>query len=411
MSCPRSAADKLQLLTQLIRCETTVRPCLNRILSAVVPRHVAIKERETATAPFKALADELDLFLGRHFSKFLAAALEMSYMCGFVVFVIRRHRLQEKEGSFKETPIPVILPIGAFTWAVRPVVGTASGSRRKRRCPQHALYYYDVTPSHPAVRAEDLHVYSHADPGPTAELLPSPLDGLLADYAQLRNFEALARRIDDWNSTKHITTSEKVDAPRDQTTDGISLLDDFRRYIMSGQHTGISSNYMVMSGAEGAAPREDPSNVANSWINDFAFAGDKGNSTCVHLMPPNTAISELGALEFKHDPQQVYSRFQTNVMAFFEMTPFADIGGHNTAVLACELELRGMRRASTDCAALLEHVYAATFDVEPSNVLVALPRPALPESLQGKQPQGKPPPGKPPGKPPGTPPAAPRKSA
>ena len=108
-------------------------------------------------------------------------------------------------------------------------------------------------------------------------------------------------------------------------------------------------------------------------------------------MPPNTAISELGALEFKHDPQQVYSRFQTNVMAFFEMTPFADIGGHNTAVLACELELRGMRRASTDCAALLEHVYAATFDVEPSNVLVALPRPALPESLQGKQPQGKPP--------------------
>jgi hypothetical protein len=83
---------------------------------------VAIKERETAAAPFKALADELDLFLGRHFSKFLAAALEMSYMCGFVVFVIRRHRLQEKEGSFKETPIPVILPIGAFTWAVRPLI-------------------------------------------------------------------------------------------------------------------------------------------------------------------------------------------------------------------------------------------------------------------------------------------------
>lgn len=405
MSCPRTAADKLQLLTQLIRCETTVRPCLNRILSAVVPRHVAIKERETAAAPFKALADELDLFLGRHFAKFLAAALEMSYMCGFVVFVIRRHRLQDKE-----TAIPVILPIGAFTWAVRPVVRDANASRRKRRCPQHALYYYDVTPSHPAVRAEDLHVYSHADPGPTAELLPSPLDGLLADYAQLRNFEALARRIDDWNSTKHITTSEKVDAPRDQTTDGISLLDDFRRYIMSGQHTGISSNYMVMSGAEGAAPREDPSNVANSWINDFAFAGDKGNATCVHLMPPNTAISELGALEFKHDPQQVYSRFQTNVMAFFEMTPFADIGGHNTAVLACELELRGLRRASTDCAALLEHVYAATFDVEPSNVLVALPRPALPESLQSKQPQGTPP-GKPPaGAPEGAKPA-PRKSA
>ena len=104
-------------------------------------------------------------------------------------------------------------------------------------------------------------------------------------------------------------------------------------------------------------------------------------------MPPNTAISELGALEFKHDPQQVYSRFQTNVMAFFEMTPFADIGGHNTAVLACELELSGMRRASTDCAALLEHVYAATFDVEPSNVLVALPRPGSPSRSRASSPR------------------------
>ena len=39
-------------------------------------------------------------------------------------------------------------------------------------------------------------------------------------------------------------------------------------------------------------------------------------------------------------------------------------------------ELRGMRRVSALCATMLEHVYAATFEVEAADVRVALPRPA-----------------------------------
>ena len=385
-------AEKLGRLLELVRSNGVVRPCLSRVASYVVPRHVGIRERAgsgPSGAPaaggggFCALAEELDAFLGAHFARFLAGALEMMYACGFVVFVVRRRELRGKV-----VPVPVLLPLGAFTWRVQAAgAGGGAGARgsaggagggRKRRGGEEGLFYYEVTPTHPGVRAEELWVYSAADAAPAAEAMPSPLDGVLAEWGHVQAFDALARRTDEWNATKHVTTSEKVDAPRDQTTDGISLLDDFRRYIMSGQHTGISSNYMMMSGPEGAAARDDPSNAANSWIEDFSFGAAKGVATCVHLMPPNTTVGELGALELKHDREQVHARFEKRVLAFFELTEIAGLGGQHTAALACENELRGMRRVSALCATMLEHVYAATFEVEAADVRVALPRPAPP---------------------------------
>jgi hypothetical protein len=332
---------------------------------------------------FCALAEELDAFLGAHFARFLAGALEMMYACGFVVFVVRRRELRGKV-----VPVPVLLPLGAFTWRVQAAGAGARGSAgsagggRKRRGGEEGLFYSEVTPTHPGVRAEELRVYSAGDAAPGAEAMPSPLDGLLAEWAQVEAFDALARRADEWNATKHVWTSEKVDAPRDQTTDGISLLDDFRRYIMSGQHTGISSNYMMMSGPEGAAARDDPSNAANSWIEDFAFGAGKGVATCVHLMPPNTTVGELGALELKHDREAVHARFERRALAFFELAEIAELSGQHAAALALEGELRGMRRASAACATMLEHVYAATFGVEAADVRAGLPRVAGPAAFE-----------------------------
>jgi hypothetical protein len=376
-------AEKLGRLLQLVRNDATVRACLARVGSYVVPRHVALRERgPEGEDGFHALAEELDAFLGAHFARFLAGALESLFACGFVVFVVRRRELRGKVLS-----VPVLLPLGGFTWTVQAVEsgrGGGAGVKRKRRLgcgEEDALYYYDVNPTHPEVRAEQLFVWSARAAAPGPEAMASPLDGVLAEWDAVREFEALARRTDEWNSTKHVTTSEKVDAPRDQTTDGISLLDDFRRYIMSGQHTGISSNYMMMSGPEGPMAREDPSNAANSWIEDFAFAGAKGQATCVHVMPPNTTVGELGALELKHDREEVLARFERRVLGVFELTSMRELSGQNTAALASENEVRGMRRLVVQCEAMLEHVYAATFEVDAADVRVTLPRPMVPAAL------------------------------
>ena len=370
-----SAPPKIQMLIELTRNNLIVRGCIGRVLSAIVPQRVHIRERTGPGAQFKALKPELEKFLESYLSKFLTSALESTLVCGFVVFVIRRHILHGKE-----VEVPVVLPLGAFTWEVKPT----SKDTNKRFVKPDALYYYEITPLHHDLKIHDLHIYHYNDPVPSNQIFPSNVDGILLEFTELQNFEMMIRRIDEWNSIKHITTSETVNAPLDQTTDGISLLDDFRRYIMSGEHSGISSNYMVMCGSDASAAREDPSNIANSWIEKFSFAGAKGDSTCVHLMPPNTTVNELGALELKHDRHEFYKRFEKHVMAFFEMTPFDDVSGQDTATIAYEVQVQGMRRLSAICTLMLEHVYACTFQIEETDVKILLPRPALPESMLAK---------------------------
>lgn len=212
-----------------------------------MPERVRIAERTGVQAPFRPLASDLASFLEKHMCVFLQSALESLLVAGFVVFVIRTHELRGKT-----LEVPVALPLGAFTWSVQPV-----GRDTKRRFVRDgALYYLEITPLHHDFSGRELHVYQVTEPVPDQDPMPSRVDGILAEFLALQSFEATIRRIDTWNSVKHITTSEAVNAPRDQTTDGITLLDEFRRYIMSGEQSGINQHYMVMSG--NGAQREDP---------------------------------------------------------------------------------------------------------------------------------------------------------
>jgi hypothetical protein len=53
----------------------------------------------------------------------------MAYMCGFVVFVRRRHEGIE---------VPVLLPLGSFTWGVEHVTQKTKKRKRDISC----LYRY-----------------------------------------------------------------------------------------------------------------------------------------------------------------------------------------------------------------------------------------------------------------------------
>ena len=375
-----SRAQKLQALMELTRNNLIVCECIHRITSAVVPQRVRITERIDVLAQFKTLKTELADFIEPYFANFLNCALECMLVCGFVVFTSKQHTLHDKE-----IEIPVVLPLGSFLWEVRPV----SKDTNKHFVKNKALYYYEITCIHHDLKPHELHIWSIRNPVPSNQIMPSRFDGILADFLELQNFEIMIRRIDEWNSMKHITTSESVSIPRDQTTDGISLLDDFRRYIMSGQHSGISSNYMVMCGAEENNAREDPSNLANSWIQNFSFSAGKGDSTCVHLLPPNTITNELGPLELKHNRDEFYKRFRKNVMGFFEITPFDEVGGQNSGNIAYEVQVIGMRRLSQLSIDMLEHVYAQTFEIDIQNVKISMPRPAMPQSLLSRAGSGK----------------------
>ncbi len=107
----------------------------------------------------------------------------------------------------------------------------------------------------------------------------------------------------EWNSSKHIATSERVELPKDQTTQGISLLDEFHRYLITGNHSAVNRFYMTLNGH--APPHTtDPSQLSAAHIHssfgslDVREGGDLVASSG-HVSPPNTDVIELAAVDPK----------------------------------------------------------------------------------------------------------------
>ena len=235
--------SKMHLLIDLVRNNPAVRSCIQRVYNEIVPTAVQVKESG------KELTPDLQRFLGPWLAQFLEHALEMAYMCGFVVFVRRRHEGIE---------VPVLLPLGSFTWGVEVVTAKTRKRKRELAC----LYRYAVRPLHPELTPDDVFVLNFLDPTLTGAVLPSPMDGLLAVVRIIRNMEARLEAVVEWNSSKHIITSERVDMLKDQSFEGMSLLDSFRRYLHTGEHDGINRFYMTRSGPLRSTPRTRPTSAA-----------------------------------------------------------------------------------------------------------------------------------------------------
>jgi hypothetical protein len=67
----------------------------------------------------------------------------------------------------------------------------------------------------------------------------------------------------------------------------------FRRYLVTGQHVGISRNYMTLNGMR-VSLTENPMKISSSIIHEQF---DKAESAHVHVLPPNTDVNELSSLE------------------------------------------------------------------------------------------------------------------
>ena len=180
---------------------------------------------------------------------------------------------------------------------------------RKRRRELACLYRYAVRPLHPEVKPEDIFVFNFVDPMLLGVNLPSPMDGLLPILRITWNMERRLQSIVEWNSSKHIITSERVDMLKDQTMEGMSLLDSFRRYLHSGEHDGINRFYMTRPGLSGMHAK-NPTDDRRAQINDTL----QGPETEVHVLPPNTEISELQSLDLKTNMLEVQEVLQRQVI-------------------------------------------------------------------------------------------------
>lgn len=346
----------MQQLIELVRNNSSVHSCIQRIVSEVVPPTITILEQG------KPLKADLQRLLGPWMADFLCSSVEMAYMCGFIVFVRGKH-----EG----VNVPLLLPLGSFFWGVETV--TARTKKRKRELP--CLYRYSVQPQHPEVSADDIFVFDFVPPCMGMDpCLPSPLDNLCKLQNVLRQTETRLQQVLAWNATKHITTSERVNIPKDSTTEGISLLDDFRRYLVTGQHMGLSKNFMTMNGMRSAFA-ENPMHVSASMIQQ-QFAENAQESTHVHVLPPNTDVSELSNLELKTSMLELHEVLQRQASDFFQMPMLGEMNGKDVSTFVQRQENKQMRHISNFCTRLMQFSYAAIFDVAERTVEVQMPEPS-----------------------------------
>ena len=352
--------QKLQQLTALLRNDPYIRHCIQRIQCEVVPVSVQVKEKE------RPVKTELMRVLSPRLVCFLHEAVEMSYFCGFVPFVVKR---------YNGIPVPVILPLGSFTWSV---VNTTK-STKKRKLEDISLYRYEVQPMHPELTTDDVFLFNYTQPMllPT-QCLPSPVDHLCSLLAKIQRMELRIDDVLEWNSKKHVTCSERVDLPKDQTTDGISLLDDFRKYALTGDHFGVNRQYMTLNGMRGNVLHNNASELNADWVRRRTFGKEEENDQArVHQLPPNTELNELANVDLKVNAEEMYRLFQQQVNLLFNITEQKEIGHTaGSAQYATRGEIKHMRMLSTFCSKLAAYAYACCFDVNPDDVTVDLPQPS-----------------------------------
>jgi hypothetical protein len=347
-------ADKMRQLLELIRLHPSVRACIQRILNEVVPESLLISEGGKPIKP------ALQRLIGPLLSTFLENSIEMAFMCGFVVFT---------RTKYEGIPVPLLLSLGSFSWGVEAV--TSRTKKRKREAPCH--YRYSVRPHHPEVNVDDLYVFEFLPPAIRNEFcLPSPLDALCSLSNIMRLTQKKLEKVLEWNCQKHIVTSEKVNIPKDTTTEGVCLLDDFRRYLVTGDHLGINKNHMTMNGLR-THLSQNPSKLSSSLI-QAQFKEEA--SERVYTLPPNTEIHELSGLKLEANMTELHDLMQRQVTDFFQMPLLTDIGGKDISSFVQQKELKQMRYMANFGGRLMQYTYAAIFDVQQSTVEVHMEQPS-----------------------------------
>lgn len=271
--------------------------------------------------------------------------------------------------------MPVILPLGSFTWSVEIV--TQKTKKRARDFPH--LYRYDVRPLHPEITKDDVIVFNFQDPFlADGRVLPSPMEKLVELQEMIEFMQERLMNVIDWNSTKHIATSERVEHPKDQTTEGISLLDEFRRYLITGSHSGVNRFYMTLNG-DAPPHTTDPTELSAAHIhNSFGPTGSDSThaNSQVHVLPPNTDMNELAAVDPKLDMLEIQELFQRQVIQFFHMTAQPDINQKNKRAYVEMTDIKYMRHMARFGSDLLQFTYACLFDIDVKEVTVHLEEPS-----------------------------------
>lgn len=379
-------SEQMRLLTSMVHTEPVIRGCIARISNVTLANSITISER------FQPISKKLYDELYRHYIRFLKDAVRAVWVCGFVAFVIVR---------IDNLPVPKVLPLGSFTWCVSP---NTAAAKQNKAAGEHAgeskqnnansagighrvsqvkyknrggdLYWYDITLLTNTVRLEDVIIVNHATPHiPLENVLPSPMSTLLNEYIRMQRDDHIISKAIEWNSKKHIVVSETVNL-QDQTTSGISLLSEFRNFLLSGEENNANSFIRLRSRKTGKTLNSYNDGVF-SWLNDVF-----DESTETHVLPPNHTSQELQSIPLTDiGAGHLREQFSQLVHEFFGVDVAqgknsSNFGAGSSSSADAETMSRNQHAEATSLAMFLESVlekaYTESFNVEHGQVKVRI---------------------------------------
>lgn len=333
--------EYVKYFARVIQTEPHIKACCACIRDACLANSIKICESGKRLQPL--FSDKIS----SHYSKFAADAITMFYMCGFVVYYI-----DTRDGM----RLPRTLPLGSFTWCV------------ERTSAKDAMWPFCLK-----VRGIDCNFDEHKLHIFTREVfsrnvLYSPMEGVVRILnLYISTHESIATSAT--NSEKvNVLVSENIDI-KDQTLNGIQMLDDARQYMMKGSTPLQQYDLGVRLGGV----RTDTANLDRECA--LQNTNNKQSKVDLTSIPPNSQVTAV-PMPSPHVEtlKETYRQFVLACNAYF---------GIEAAPASEDSEASGMKptkNLSYMCGMLqelIQQAYAECFKLESSLVSVSLSGPKL----------------------------------
>ena len=309
----------LELLCAMVFQNPNVRSCFLNVINSCLQNE--FRATENGSKVKKALMNQL-----RHpYAQFFRNAITNALSCGFVPFVLKK-----QNGIF----VPHVLPLGTFKWTVERTKPSA-GYKSKDVA---GLLWYRVTSSIDKIEDDDIYVFPFEDPiyYQKQNVLITPMRGILQQYRELMASIPKSIISQQWNTSKHVVVTEKCDI-KDQTTSGLQLLDEQRRYYLTGHHNQLRHDNLLrlrnQDGLYQSTVAEGMFSHVRQEFDDYDEHAPGSKRACCHIMPPNVEVKELGPLQDDTDITAIQERFSRDVFTFFNVNN-NKIGGISKSTVA-----------------------------------------------------------------------------
>lgn len=351
---------RLGQMTQWLRTEPVVSACIQRLINSCLAQDIKLTERGADLKP------ALHKMLTYHYTHMLRQAIEIAVLTGFVPFYVRRRN---------GVPLPFIPELGTFTWSVevvpsrtnQPSKGADGVGIKRRRFETSCLVRYRVRMNIGDVKDDEVNIVPWQSPIVVPDMrMPSPMQYLFTQHELYRETVNFVIEKERWNTHKHLVVTEKLDL-KDPTPSGMQLLDDVRRYSLTGQHNMMQGPMSHYYSRRDKSRLESVVDANHAWVNSEFMKDDSSAQAVPHIMPPNSETSELTPIVYNDVMLQMREQYIHSVNVFFTGASTLATSHKYFGTSGTELTSRSQQAYVLGMCRFLEHtaamMYCACFDV------------------------------------------------